>query len=78
MKHGNNKNLPDISVSLDIEVVKVVCVLNLAKVWTLESLDDFRLHYPGYMSRQQRQEKTFLMAKPQRKVAVLQGVQAAR
>lgn len=55
--------MPDISVSLDIEIVKIVCVFNLAKVWTLQSLDDLRFHHPGNMSRQQRQQETLLRAR---------------
>lgn len=35
MRNLNNGHMPDISVPLDIEVVKIVCVFNLAKVWTL-------------------------------------------
>lgn len=64
--------MPDISVSLDIEVVKIVCVLYLAKVWTLQSLDDLCFHHPGNVSWQQRQQETLLMAAIQRqkKIAV--------
>lgn len=49
-------------MSLDIEVMKIVCVLNLAKVWALQSLDDLSFHHAGDMSWQQRQQETFLMA----------------
>lgn len=65
--------MPDISVSLDIEVVEIVCVLNLAKVWTLQSLDDLCFHHPGNMSWQQRQQETLLIAETQRKEVLLQG-----
>lgn len=54
--------MPDISVSLDIEVVKIVCVLNLAEVGALQSLDDLSFHHPGNVSWQQRQQETLLMA----------------
>lgn len=54
--------MPDISVPLDVKVVKIVCVFHLAKVRTLKSLDDFCFHYPGDMSRQQGQQETLLMA----------------
>lgn len=46
--------MPDISVSLDIEVVKVVCVLHLAKVWSFKSLNDLCFHDTGDVSWQQR------------------------
>lgn len=49
--YSSVKNLPDIRVSLDVEVVEIICVLHLAKVRTLKSLNDFCLHYPGNMSR---------------------------
>lgn len=58
--------MPDISVPLDIEVVKIVCVLNLAKVWALQSLDDLSFHHTGNVSWQQRQQETLLMAETQR------------
>lgn len=58
--------MPDISVSLDIEVVKIVCVLHLATVWTLQSLDNLSFHHSGNVSWQQRQQETFLMAVIQR------------
>lgn len=54
--------MPDISVSLDIEIVKIVCVLHLAKVWALQSLYDLSFHHPGNVSWQQRQQETLLMA----------------
>lgn len=45
--------MPDISVSLDIEVVEIVCVLNLTKIWALQSLDDLSFHDTGDVSWQQ-------------------------
>lgn len=61
--------MPDISMPLDIEVVKIVCVLNLAKVWSFESLNDLSFHHTGDVSWQQRQQKTFLRAqKAQNKI----------
>lgn len=36
--------MPDVGVSLHVEVVKVIGVLHLAKVWTLQSLDDLSFH----------------------------------
>lgn len=45
--------MPDISVSLDIKVVKIICVLHLAKVWALQSLDDLSFHHTGNVSWQQ-------------------------
>lgn len=66
--------MPDISVSLDIEVVKIVCVLHLATVWTLQSLDYLSFHHPGNVSWQQRQQETLLMAAIQRqKKKAVQG-----
>lgn len=57
----NKLYTPDIGVSLDVEVVKIVCVLNLAKIWTLKSLDDLGFHHPGNVSWQQWQQQTLLM-----------------
>lgn len=45
--------LPYISVSLYIEVVEVVGVFRLAKVGSLQSLDDLRLHDPCDVSGKQ-------------------------
>lgn len=60
-------NMPDVSVPLDIKVVEIVCVFHLAKVWTLQSLDDLCFHHPGNMSRQQGQQETLLTANKWRK-----------
>lgn len=60
--------MPDVRVPLDIKVVEIVCVFHLAKVWTLQSLDDLCFHHPGDMSRQQGQQETLLTANKWRKV----------
>ena len=52
--------IPDISVSLNIEIVKVVGVLHLAKVGPLQSLYDLCLHHAGDVGWQQRQQETLL------------------
>lgn len=59
--------MPDVCVPLDIKVVEIVSVFHLAKVWTLQSLDDLCFHHPGNMSRQQGQQETLLMANKYRK-----------
>lgn len=59
--------MPDVSVPLDIKVVEIVGVFHLAKIWTLQSLDDFCFHHPGNMSGQQRQQETLLVANKHRK-----------
>lgn len=60
--------MPDIRVSLDIEIVKIVCVLNLAKIWTLQSLDDLSFHHPGNVRWQQRQQETLLITQREKKL----------
>lgn len=68
--------MPDVRVPLDIKVVEIVCVFHLAKVWTLESLDDLCFHHSSDMSRQQGQQKTLLAANKGRREEMGQTAQA--
>lgn len=49
---GDNPALPDIGVSLHVQVVEVVGALGSTKVGALQPLDDLGLHHPGDVSRQ--------------------------
>lgn len=60
--------MPDVSMPLDIKVVEIVCVFHLAKVWTLQPLDDLCFHHSGDMSRQQGQQETLLTVEKRRNV----------
>ena len=42
---------PDVDVPLDVQVVKVVSILHLAKVWALQPLYDLSLHHSSDVSR---------------------------
>lgn len=68
--------MPDVRVPLDIKVVEIVCVFHLAKVWTLESLDDLCFHHSSDMSRQQGQQETLLAANKGRREEMGQAAQA--
>lgn len=58
--------LPDVCVSLYIEVVEVVGVFGLAAVWTFEPLDDLSLHYASDVGRKQGQQETLLLVRVKR------------
>lgn len=53
-------SLPDIGVSLDIQVVEVVGVFHLAGFGALQPLNDLSFHLHGYVRRQQGQQKSLL------------------
>ena len=59
--------IPDVGVSLDVEVVKVVGVLHLAKVGPLQALNDLVLHHTGDVGWQQGQQQTLLSTANQRR-----------
>lgn len=47
-------------MSLDIQVVKVVCVFHLAGFGALQPLDDLGFHLHGYVRRQQGEQEPLL------------------
>lgn len=53
-------SVPDVGVSLDVQVVKVVGVFHLASFRALQPLDDLSLHLHGYVCRQQGQQQPLL------------------
>lgn len=60
MEEQEQSSAPDVGMSLDVQVVKVVCVLHLAGFGALQPLDDFCFHFHGYVSWQQGQQKPLL------------------
>lgn len=59
-RRGKWKCIPDVGVTLHIQVVEVVGALSSTEVRALQSLDDLSLHHPGYVSGQQGQQETLL------------------
>lgn len=52
--------VPDVGVSLDVQVVEVVRALHVAGFGALQPLDDLGFHFHGYVGRQQGEQEPLL------------------